>query len=277
MKRLLSPDWLPVVAAGALSAIVVHWTGGNRKCSLLDRTHYHFIIDGDCKIFKGLFSVLSNARPFKRRTGYAAHALNFNAGSIGVSLCGMAGAKESPFQAGAYPITQEMWATAIQVVAECCIAYNIPVTPKTVLQHGEIQANCGVIQKGKWDVCRLPWAPQKSPKQVCDEFREQVKQRIKELKAEAAPVVIPKRKRLIIEIGGKKAEVKEATKNAGIWSCSGTALSDAVFSASGIRYAFGGTMSLRSHLTLFKFTVMGGSMGSGILDDDIVRIQRLAS
>jgi hypothetical protein len=37
--------------------------------------------------------------------------------------------------------------------------YDIGVLDTTILMHGEVQENCGVQQDGKWDIGRLPFAP----------------------------------------------------------------------------------------------------------------------
>jgi len=171
---LLKPEWLPEIKFPKRKphAIVVHWTGGASTCSELDKEHYHFIVEGDGDVIKGDCSIRDNCRPMSKN--YAAHALNFNGGAIGVSLCGMAGAKESPFNPGKYPINERQWDIAARVVAELCIKYGIAVTYETVLQHGEIQKNTGVAQRGKWDCCKLPWQPEWNSEQVCRDFRLRV-------------------------------------------------------------------------------------------------------
>ena len=102
-------------------------------------------------------SIDLNDAPLKK--GYAAHTLNLNSDSIGVSLCGMAGAVESPFNAGRAPITQKQWDVLADVLAQLCRRYSIPVTRKTVLSHAEVQPTLGVTQRGKWDIARLPFDP----------------------------------------------------------------------------------------------------------------------
>jgi N-acetyl-anhydromuramyl-L-alanine amidase AmpD len=174
VSKQLPSLWLPKLGYGALSHIILHWTGGTNSVSALDKLHYHFIIDGAGVVHRGLFSVASNARPFQRRSGYAAHALNFNAGSIGIALCGMGGddVRESPFRAGQYPINPLQWHIAAQCAAQCADAYDIPATTYTgIMQHGEIQARTGVVQRGKWDICKLPWQPEWDAETVQRAFR----------------------------------------------------------------------------------------------------------
>lgn len=64
---------------------------------------------------------------------YAAHTRGCNTSSIGVSMACMAGAVESHFNAGKFPMTETQWNRAMDVIAHLCSFYKIPVTDKTVL------------------------------------------------------------------------------------------------------------------------------------------------
>lgn len=147
---IVPSNWMPMVP---MQRIVVHWTAGSHKATEFDRHHYHILIEGDGTVIRGIPTIDLNQSPV--RGGYAAHTLNCNSGSIGVSLCCMAGAKESPFNAGIAPMTRTQWDKLPHVLATLCERYNIPVTPKTVLSHAEVQTNLGITQKGKWDIARL--------------------------------------------------------------------------------------------------------------------------
>lgn len=136
-----------------MKRIIVHWTGGRHKASALDRQHYHYLIEGDGSVVDGVFPVAANEHPVGN--AYAAHTLNCNAGSIGVAMCCMAGAKEQPFVPGPAPMTAEQWEAMIRVVAQLARQYRIPVTPQTILSHAEVQHNLGIRQRGKWDIARL--------------------------------------------------------------------------------------------------------------------------
>ncbi len=98
--RFLPEEWLPWAQ---MQRVIVHWTAGANKASAVDKAHYHVLIEGDGTPVKGDPSIAANQAPVS--SGYAAHTLNCNSGSIGLSLCGMAGAVEKPFNAGKYPIT----------------------------------------------------------------------------------------------------------------------------------------------------------------------------
>ncbi len=65
-----------------------------------------------------------------------------------------------------------------RVVAELCQFYQIPVTPQTVLGHGEVETYLGIPQHGKWDPLRLPWKPELSELQVGHAFRRLVEKKL---------------------------------------------------------------------------------------------------
>lgn len=166
---LIKKDWLP---SCSMKRVICHWTAGAHRASQLDKLHYHILIEKDGKLVRGTHSIEDNVS-----TGdgvYAAHTLGTNTGSIGVAVCAMAGAIESPFTPGATPMLEIQWRTMAQVVAELCRFYQIPVTPRTVLGHGEVQANLGIEQKGKWDPLILPWDPAMGRTQVGNFLRSLV-------------------------------------------------------------------------------------------------------
>jgi hypothetical protein len=168
MAVIIPGEWTP---RADLRRIIVHWTAGRHAPSGLDRAHYHILIDGAAALIRGTPSIAANAVS-SSLAPRASHTLNCNSGSIGVALCGMGGAVESPFDAGRWPITPAQWAALPQVLAQLCTRYRIPVTPQTVLSHAEVQANLGIRQRGKWDIVILPFAPDlNTAREVGDRFR----------------------------------------------------------------------------------------------------------
>lgn len=155
-----------------MKRIILHWTAGGNSATALDRAHYHFLVEGDGKVVRGDHSIDDNVNT--NDGDYAAHTLGANTRSIGVSMCGMAGASESPFRPGPAPIRKVQWEVLAKVVADLCETYSIPVTDKTVLGHGEVQSNLGIKQRGKWDPMVLPWSPGLSRREVGDQFRSMV-------------------------------------------------------------------------------------------------------
>jgi len=141
-----------------MQRVIVHWTAGSYTVSSTDRESYHIIVGGDGQLVRGDNSIKANVST-SDSDGYAAHTKNCNSGSIGISAACMAGAIESPFNAGGYPLRQVQWDTLAAVAADLCRSYSIEVSPTTVLQHGEVQANLGIAQSGKWDINVLPWDP----------------------------------------------------------------------------------------------------------------------
>lgn len=164
-------SWLPAVT---MERVICHWSAGAYNASWLDRKHYHLVIEGDGNLVRGDRSIADNTRPI--RGAYAAHTRRCNTGSIGVALACMAGAVERPFSAGRYPMTTAQWETLAHVVADCCRAYSLKVTPKTVLSHAEVQDNLGIAQRGKWDFARAvdDWEAE-GARNVGDRLRAAVK------------------------------------------------------------------------------------------------------
>jgi uncharacterized protein YgiM (DUF1202 family) len=77
------------------------------------------------------------------------------------------------------PLTKAQWDKAAIVVAELCRRYNIPVNPRTVLSHAEVQANLGIRQRGKWDVAVLPFDRAFDTARECgDLFRRMVQEHL---------------------------------------------------------------------------------------------------
>ena len=167
-------DWMPNCS---MKRIILHWTAAVYKASSNDKSHYHILIEDDGRLIRGTHTIKDNVSTADNV--YAAHTLKFNTGSIAVSVCCMADAQESPFNAGSFPMKKTQWETMAQVVAELCDFYEIEVTPKTVLGHGEVQREFpDKPQRGKWDPMVLPWDTSLSKKQVGDQFRNLVKAKL---------------------------------------------------------------------------------------------------
>lgn len=118
-----------------------HWTVGWHKANSTDRQHYHFLFEGDGHEIE--------ANPVLK---VLAHTKNANSGALGLSLCGMVGAVERPFNPGPEPITEAAVAAMIRRSALLAINYDIPVSRWSTLTHAEIQPTLGVAQRQKWDV-----------------------------------------------------------------------------------------------------------------------------
>lgn len=167
---LVPVDWMP---SAKMDRIICHWTAGTHKATEFDRGHYHILIEADGNLVRGIPSIKLNEAPTKK--GYAAHTLNCNTGSIGVSLCCMGGSVEAPFMPGKYPMTKAQWDRLTSAVAELCRKYGIKVTDRTVLSHAEVQHNLGITQKGKWDYTVLAFDLSVKGARACgDKLRAEV-------------------------------------------------------------------------------------------------------
>lgn len=168
---IVPADWMPDCA---MQKIIVHWTAGSYVVSAVDREHYHIIVGGDGQLVRGDYSIKANVST-SDADGYAAHTKSCNSGSIGISAACMAGAIQGPpFKPGSYPLLESQWRTLAAVAADLATKYDIALGPKTILQHGEVQANLGIAQSGKWDICALPWLPNLTSAEAGDAFREVV-------------------------------------------------------------------------------------------------------
>lgn len=156
----------------AMQRVIIHWSGGPNIPTPLDRQHYHYIVAGNGNVVRGIHDVSDNENT--RDGDYAAHTLGCNTGSIGVSMAGMLDAREFPFNAGPQPINERQFMAMCMLVRELCEAHNIPVTPRTVLTHAEVQGTLGIRQRGKWDITRLPWRSDLIGAKACGDYMRQI-------------------------------------------------------------------------------------------------------
>ena len=166
---LVPKAWMP---ACSMKRVVLHWTAGAYQPSGDDKAHYHILIDGDRGLHRGTRSIADNVSTADGI--YAAHTRKLNTGSIGVTCCAMAAAKEAPYEPGSAPMTEGQWTRMAEVTADLCRFYKIPVTPKTVVGHGEVPTHLGIDQGGKWDPMVLPWNRGLTRTQVGNFFRSVV-------------------------------------------------------------------------------------------------------
>jgi len=154
-------DWRPVCPEGDLRSISLHWTAHDYEAVF---PAYHFCLRGvsDVVIVQ-THDLRANMRdlrgdPFRP---YAAHTLGRNSWSIGLAVCGMAGARPSDF--GRYPLT------AAQIDGLCVVArtladlYGIPLA--AIRTHAEAALDDGYFgadgDAARWDIARL--APRAEP------------------------------------------------------------------------------------------------------------------
>lgn len=170
--------WLPTCK---MVGIVAHWSAGGYRASEADKEHYHVIVEGDGVYVRGDHPITDNVSTAD--DDYAAHTRGANTGRIGISCAAMAGAVESPFNPGKFPLTEIQWNRMAEAIGVMCKFYGIPVTPKTVLTHAEVQGTLGIQQAGKWDFTRLAFDPSVKGAKACgDRLRAQVSAALAALK-----------------------------------------------------------------------------------------------
>lgn len=136
-----------------MKRIIMHWTAGTNQPCNTDYEHYHYLINKDGVIIEGKYAPEENLNCTDGK--YAKHCGGGNTGSIGISMCGMAGFNGSA-NSTKYPLTRIQCEAMFKLVAKLCIKYNIKVTPQTVLTHYEFgQAHPKTSSYGKIDITYL--------------------------------------------------------------------------------------------------------------------------
>jgi peptidoglycan hydrolase-like protein with peptidoglycan-binding domain len=173
-----------------MNRIIWHHTGGSHTPNATDLRAYHFVIAGDGRVHRGAYPVSANAGQL-RRGAYAAHTRGLNTGSIGVALACMAGSDwADPFTARWFP-TQAQMDSLISLTADLCEEYGIPVNPRHVLSHAEVEPTLGVAQRNKWDFDYDPRGVSKSrnPVSIGDRLRKEVLAALGGKSPKPAPIV----------------------------------------------------------------------------------------
>lgn len=156
-----------------MKRIVIHWTAGANQPNSTDFQHYHYMVNSDGLVVAGKFKPEDNENC---NDGiYAQHTGGGNTGSIGVSMCGMAGFNGKA-DSTKYPLTAKQCERTFKLVAELCKKYNIAVTPDTVLTHYEFgQKNPKTTSFGKIDIVYLHAFPNVTRSGMGDFIRNKVK------------------------------------------------------------------------------------------------------
>lgn len=192
MPTSLPNTWMP---AAAMKRVHVHWTGGGHSANATDKNAYHVLIESDGNLVRGNKSIAANA-PGSGMTP-ASHTKNANTGAIGVSICCMLNAVESPFKTGPAPMNKVQWDAMVQVVARLAEKYRIPVTRETILTHAEVQPTLGIKQRNKWDITRLSFdASIVGHRPIGDRMRNEVAVALDGLSPATEPGVLPPETRL---------------------------------------------------------------------------------
>ena len=131
---------------GSLSKITIHWTAGMYKPNDCEKSHYHFLIDGDGNVVKGKYKPEDNINCQDGK--YAPHTGGGNTGNIGVAICGMWN--------NDVVITRKQVEACCKLVAELSDKYGIPISSKNIFTHAEFGNRYpNSTSRGKRDIDRL--------------------------------------------------------------------------------------------------------------------------
>lgn len=154
-----------------LERIVIHWTAGANYMNSTDYQHYHFLVDKDGEVMKGMYKPEDNLNCNDGK--YAAHTGGGNTGSIGVAFCGMLGFKNAK-NPGHFPLTAKQVEAGLKFCAELCKKYNIPID--NVITHYEFgKAHPQSISAGKIDIIYLPCYPNVQANEIGNFLRQKIK------------------------------------------------------------------------------------------------------
>lgn len=103
---------------------------------------------------------------------YAHHTGQGNTGSIGISMCGMAGFNEKT-KYTKYPLTKVQCEKMFYECAKLAKKYSIPITEDTVLTHYEFNKKHN-IKTGKIDIVYLPPYPNVQRDKIGDFIRSKI-------------------------------------------------------------------------------------------------------
>ena len=131
----------------SLNRITIHWTAGTYTPNDVDKKAYHFLIDGEGNVIKGVLKPEDN---IDCKDGiYARHCGGGNTGNIGVAICAMF--------SNDYPIKRKQIEACCKLCAELCNKYGIRITNRNVVTHAEFgQMYPNTTSYGKIDITNLP-------------------------------------------------------------------------------------------------------------------------
>lgn len=163
----IPPHWLP---AAKVSRVILHWTAGGAYPGLLDRWHYHLLVDQDGTMHRA-------HAPIGR---WPAHTRGLNTGSVGLAACGMAGAQargsnNGGVWPGRFPLSAHQVEALCVAAAQVLHHYGLAVTERTCPTHCEVPRIYGIPQRGKWDISWLPGMNETLPALVGERLRQRIR------------------------------------------------------------------------------------------------------
>ena len=155
----------------SLNKIVIHWSAGSNNVCAVDKKSYHYIISGSGQVVNGDYKPEDNINCKDGK--YAAHCGGGNTGAIGVSMAGMYGFNVQT-KVSKYPLTKVQFDKCIQLCAELCLKYKIPVNNcMTHYEFGKLHPETS--SKGKIDIVYLPFNPTIKQNEIGAFIRAQIR------------------------------------------------------------------------------------------------------
>ena len=150
-------DWQPALPAGDLRSISLHWTAYDYTSIY---PSYHYCLTGAHEIAVAATHDLgANMRDVRVGDApYAAHTSGRNSWSIGLAVCGMAGATPADF--GRFPLTDAQIDGLCRVAGVLATFYAIPLA--AIRTHAEAALEdgyFGAAAEQRWDIARLEPSP----------------------------------------------------------------------------------------------------------------------
>ena len=106
---------------------------------------------------------------------YAAHTGGGNTGSIGISICGMLGYRDTK-HIGNYPIKPVQMEVCYELCAKLCRRYNIEISKENIMTHYEFgKKNPYTTSRGKQDIIYLASNPSLPAGKIGDFIRNKIK------------------------------------------------------------------------------------------------------
>lgn len=157
-----------------MKRIIIHWTAGTNTPNNVDKEHYHYLIDGDGKVYQGKYKPEDNENCSDGR--YAAHTGGGNTGSIGVSMCGMFIPAKSDLRQTKFPLTRKQCEACFKLCADLGKKYGIPITAQNIMTHYEFgKSHPQTSSAGKIDIIYLPPYPEQTTDKIGDFIRNKIR------------------------------------------------------------------------------------------------------
>ena len=158
----MTPKWL--LNSRPIQRVILHWTAGRYLPNVIDRAHYHLLVDGQGQLHQG-----------PRPVGYyLPHTRLLNTGSAGLAVCGMCGAT-GPQRPGNYPINSHQIEALCSLAAKIVRYNSLPINEQTVLCHSEVPRVYNIPQRGRWDIDWLQPYSALDPANVHELLRNKVR------------------------------------------------------------------------------------------------------